>query len=420
MAYTNPYNGQRYGGGNNANFTDKQNTNLAGGSSINGGTPTDSDSWKSNQFKEFYYYRHALTEAAKEQYFQQFATVRNLEQNTGKVIKQYVYYPLLDDRNINDQGIDATGAYYEGGNLYGSSKDISTIMGKLPVLGESGGRYNRVGTTRSEIQGTIAHLGFFMEFTEDEFIFDSDTELKTHIFDEAMKAANEIVEDVLQIDLINACQCNVFHGATTDVSGMKGADSEITYDDLVKWAKRLSEDRVPTKTRIFTGSRNIDTKTIDGGWVLAVGRDMLPTFMHMLDYHGNPAFTPAHQYAAGVQLMKGEVGSIYKFRIVEVPEMLFHAGKGADASSDVKYQSTNGKYNAYPIMLIGDESFTTIGFRSDGKQHKFKIITKMPSAENATRDEPYGKTGFWSIQWYYGTMLLRPERLQIFWSTALA
>ena len=93
---------------------------------------------------------------------------------------------------------------------------------------------------------------------------------------------------------------------------------------------------------------------------------------------------------------------------------------GADASSDVKYQSTNGKYNAYPIMLIGDESFTTIGFRSDGKQHKFEIITKMPSAENATRDEPYGKTGFWSIQWWYGTMLLRPERLQIFWSTALA
>jgi hypothetical protein len=149
----------------------------------------------------------------------------------GKTIKRYHYMPILDDRNINDQGIDANGAstaingakakyvislkapaseggmlyYFEGlgthatyanstaeakhiaegkvmmfghmhgfatanptyatitaamttagwtvaivddgtvpdyGNLYGSSKDVGTIMAKIPMLSETGGRVN--------------------------------------------------------------------------------------------------------------------------------------------------------------------------------------------------------------------------------------------------------------------------------------
>ena len=58
----------------------------------------------------------------------------------GRKIKKYHYLPLLDDRNVNDQGIDATGAYISNGNLYGSSKDIGYISGKIPTLTEHGGR----------------------------------------------------------------------------------------------------------------------------------------------------------------------------------------------------------------------------------------------------------------------------------------
>lgn len=71
----------------------------------------------------------------------------------GKEIRFYVYVPLLDDRNLSDQGIDAQGAVLTGasganpgyGNLYGSSKDIGKITDKLPMLTENGGRVNRVG-----------------------------------------------------------------------------------------------------------------------------------------------------------------------------------------------------------------------------------------------------------------------------------
>ena len=42
---------------------------------------------------------------------------------------------------------------------------------------------------------------------------------------------------------------------------------------------------------------------------------------------------------------------------------------------------------------------------------KFKIITKMPGEKTADRTDPYGETGFSSIKWYYGVLVLRPERL---------
>ena len=61
------------------------------------------------QFRIDYYYRKALVEAAKEMYFGQMASVRAMPKNMGKTIKQYHYLPILDDRNINDQGIDAGG-----------------------------------------------------------------------------------------------------------------------------------------------------------------------------------------------------------------------------------------------------------------------------------------------------------------------
>ena len=98
-----------------------------------------------SQLNPHYYERKALIEKRKEQYFGQLASVKDMPKNSGKQIKKYHIIPLLDDQNINDQGIDAAGATIANGNLYGSSKDIGLIPGKLPVLSETGGRVNRVG-----------------------------------------------------------------------------------------------------------------------------------------------------------------------------------------------------------------------------------------------------------------------------------
>jgi N4-gp56 family major capsid protein len=44
---------------------------------------------------------------------------------------------------------------------------------------------------------------------------------------------------------------------------------------------------------------------------------------------------------------------------------------------------------------------------------KFKIVTKMPGEKMADLLDPFGETGFSSIKWWYGTMIMRPERLAL-------
>ncbi len=236
---------------------------------------TGSNSSVGNQLRTDYYHKKALIEAAKDSYFSQMADVRSMPKNMGKTIKQYHYLPILDDRNLNSQGIDAAGAlasagvvgtvntlpyiaavsvlpqgqpvsqtiYFRGdnatsdaaalaeakakfvawayskgfttaqdidgtstaadiaaayvelvggvvsadgagatsttlpyvvntiagssttvyGNFYGSSKDVGTITSKIPALSETGGRVNRVGMKRIELEGSIEKFGFFTE-----------------------------------------------------------------------------------------------------------------------------------------------------------------------------------------------------------------------------------------------------------------
>lgn len=364
------------------------------------------------QITNEFYQKKALIEIAKEQYFGQLADVTSMPKNMGKKIKRYHYLPLLDDANINDQGINAAGATIANGNLYGSSKDIGTISGKLPLLSENGGRVNRVGFKRKEIEGTLEKFGFFDEYTQESLDFDTDADLLQHINREMLAGANEITEDALQIDLINAAGIVKYAGNATSNANV-GADDLVSYSDLMHLAIDLDNNRTPKHTTAITGTRMVDTRTIPACRVAYIGSELLPTFKAMKDLHNNPAFIPVEKYAAGGATLNGEVGSVDNFRLVVVPEMMKWAGAGADASADSANHETGNKFDVFPILVVGNESFTTIGFQTDGKTVKFKITHKKPGDETADRADPYGETGFMSIKWYYGFMALRPERIAL-------
>lgn len=443
-----------------------------------------------------YYQKQALIEARKEQYFSQLADVTAMPKNMGKKIKRFHYLPLLDDANINDQGIDAEGAMISNtqrfvsfpslvvavananktaaaaaindnindggssevvatagadgsggtglatitltkqvvkyanatkanavlalnvgatsmigsGNLYGSSKDIGTISGKLPVLSETGGRVNRVGFKRKEIEGSLEKLGFFEEYTQESLDFDSDAELEQHVQREMINGANEITEDMLQIDLLSAAGVIKYAGDATADDEMD-ADCVVSYGDLMRLSIDLDNNRTPKHTKVITGTRMIDTRTIPAARIAYIGSELLPVFKAMKDLHNNPAFISVEKYAAGGNTVTGEVGAVDQLRIVVVPEMMKWAGAGADASGDTVSYVTGGRFDVFPILVVGDQSFTTIGFQTDGKSVKFKITHKKPGPDTADRTDPYGETGFMSIKWYYGFMALRPERI---------
>lgn len=381
-------------------FTGQQYNDPAGGTQADIG----------NQMNTQFYQKQALVELKKTQFFSQLADVTSMPKNFGKKIKRYHYLPLLDDANINDQGIDASGATIANGNLYGSSKDIGTISGKMPVLSETGGRVNRVGFKRKEIEGSLEKFGFFEEYTQESLDFDSDAELQTHIHREMLNGAGEMTEDALQIDLLTSAGVVKFAGNATKNSEV-GADDLVTYGDIMRLSIDLDNNRTPKHTNVITGTRMVDTKTIPAARIMYVGSELLPTLKAMKDLHNNQAFISVEKYAAGGNTVTGEAGAIDQVRVVVVPEMMKWAGAGADASADVISYRTGGKFDVFPMLIVGDQSFTTIGFQTDGKSVKFAITHKKPGTETADRNDPYGETGFMSIKWYYGFMALRPERI---------
>lgn len=365
--------------------------------------------------------KQSLIELAKEQYFTQLSSSIDMPKHYGKKLIKFHYLPVLDDRNVNDQGIDAAGATYANGNIYGSSKDVGTIVGKLPLLGEEGGRLNRIGYTRITVEAELNKMGIFDEYTEDSHQFDSDEELEQHQRDELVKAAGELSEDALQIDLLNAAgvirYCgNAVSNATTTGEGVQ---SEVDYDDFLRLSMDLDNNRCPKQTTVIKGSLLTDTVTVAGARVMYCGTEMMPTLKTMADSFGERAFIPVHKYAAAGGVVRGEVGVIDQFRLVVVPEMMHWAGAGATATgANEGYKVTGGKYDIYPLLCVGDESFATVGFQTDGQSTKFRVIRKAPGAENATQTDPFGEKGFNSIKWFYATLIMRPERIALIKSVA--
>ena len=385
------------------------------------GQKSSIDGANSDQMNTFFWLKKAIIQSRKDQYFMPLASVTNMPKNYGKTIKVYEYVPLLDDKNINDQGIDANGATIVNGNLYGSSKDIGTITSRLPLLTENGGRVNRVGFTRLSREGSIHKFGFFYEFTQESLDFDSDDGLKEHLSRELMNGAVQLTEAVLQKDLLAAAGTILYAGAATsddEVTGEGAAPSVVSYKNLMRLDQILTDNRTPTQTTIITGSRMIDTRVIGSTRVMYVGSELVPELKAMKDLFGNKAFIEVQHYGDAGTLMNGEIGSIDKFRIIQVPEMLHWAGAGAEATSaNPGYRTSTVKgtehYDVFPMLVVGDDSFTSIGFQTDGKSVKFTVMTKMPGKETADRNDPYGETGFSSIKWYYGILVKRPERLAL-------
>lgn len=394
------------------------------------GTPTPSTIGP--QLVDFMFIKKALAEQAKEIVFSNMSSTIEIPKHTGTAIKRYVDVLMLDDKNINDQGIDAAGQTGQlsknpNGNLYGSSRDIGVIADRLPALGEQGGRVNRVGFKRLTIQGTMQKYGFFYEFTQDALNFDTQADLLQNMSREAVRGATQLQEAMLQKDLLDNCGTVYVPGTgfadwdTDTTTSLKASvdDTAIpTYKDFMKFKLMLDDLRVPGSTSMFTGTRYIDTKTIPSARFAFISNALLPMLEQIKDFNNQPAWVPVEQYAAGGYTHPKEVGKIGNFRFIVVPEALYWGGAGAAPAQNSIHRATSNKLDVYPILVIGEDAFTTIGFQTNGRDGKIKVMTKMPGLETASFDDPYGSRGFTSMQWWYGFLAQRPERLACMYTVA--
>lgn len=363
-----------------------------------------------------YFDRKAVEQIAPDQYFTQLASVKMMPKNSGKTIERYVHVPLLDDANQNDQGLDAQGRKTASGNLYGSSRDVGTVTGLMPALDEHSTRVNRVGFTRKVIRGTMQNFGYFTEYSREALDFDTEDDLEEYVRKEMVSTASRITEDLIQIDLLNARGITFYAGAAQSAAEI-GATDKVQFKDLARLSVALDNNRTPKNTTMITGSLKLDTRVISAARVMFIGPDLIQQLRKLEDYFGKEAFIPVVQYADAGNTLRGEIGTIDQFRIVVNPEMMKWTGAGATVESDSGVHATEVgsvlKADIYPMLVVGDDAFTTIGFHPTGTNTKFEIYHVKPGKEAVNGGNPFGKRGLMSIQWWYGFMVHRPERIAV-------
>jgi len=305
------------------------------------------------------------------------------------------------------------------GNLWASSRSVGNVTQKIPYIGETGGRVNRVGTTRHKIESTLRNVGIFREWTADSVDFDTDRELQAHWEREMLRAGMEIKETLLQLDILNSAGLVRYCGDAVSTATMTGetgdVKSAVTYEDLMRLDMDQNAVRTPKKISAIYGTRRVDTRTVQNARVLLVGSELVPMLRKMKDSFGDRAFIGVEKYGGNTTGLKGEIGAVGPYRIVEVPSMLYWDGAGKAVGSNggnAGYRETNGKYNIYPMISVAPGAFAEIGFygaNGGSVGSKWLRMTKKPGMETMDRNDPYGKQGIESLQWWYGYLAMRPE-----------
>ena len=425
--------------------------------------PSATNSSIGRQINDKMWSRRAVIEAARINTFSQLSNNLMQKKHYGDKMVKYHDLPILDDRNINNEGIDAngvrvlSGVWYaydaEGkritedadadndtgystedkakdkagdtgtvrtgnGNLYGTSKDLAIQKGAFPILSEEGGWVNRVGMKRLVIEAKIEEYGFFQEFTKRSLDMDTENTLKARMTREMGIAQGTMREAQIRNALIGQAEQNrVFAGDATAIDEI-GAGDILTYESLRRMDRSLTLARAPKDTTLLSGQSKFDTRVVGKARYVYVPTEALSTLQDM-EHNGKSMWKPVESYAGNGPIADGEIGSIDQFRFIEVEDMPNYSGQGAKTGDDDddedganRYSSIGSdgeeRYDVFPVLFVGADSFATIGFEGDVA----KVKTKMPGDITQGYDA-FGSKGVVSISWYFGMMFLHPEWIRM-------
>ena len=402
------------------------------------------------QFNDKFWSKVAIKEARKKRVFSQLGDKLVQPKNYGDKLVKYHELPIIHALNVNDQAIDAngvklvkdkwyaydnagamtgnnagyatkelakaaagaTGSIKSGnGNLYGGDTDFAVIKGSFPALSEEGGKVNAVGMKRLTLEATVSEFGFHIPFTKKALEMDTETGLLARMSMEVGEAQGEIREKQIAVGLLSASELNRVYAGNASTIAEMGAGDVVSFQDIRGMEQSLKLARSPKQTKMIDGSTKIGTVVVGAGYAAYVPQELYPVLEDM-EHAGVRVWKPVESYAAAGTIMEGEIGKISATRFIEVEEMPKYAGAGAssvDAVDDVgvdnMYTSGN-KYDVFPILYVGSDSFGTIGFEGDVA----RVNTVMPTAD--AHNDVFGKKGAVAISWYFGMLIYRPERIR--------
>jgi N4-gp56 family major capsid protein len=323
------------------------------------------------------------------------------------------------DAGAGEEVVSGSGGMVNGEASYAATE------GPLVEMPEEGGVINLLNHYSKMVSANITFHGIGHKFSMRSVNLDSRKGLIARKIQYMADAVQDLKEMQVRRDLIaagsvNAIVCNASENPATDtISEIDGLDV-LSYTGLETLEQYLLNNDVPMDTEILTGVDLVDTKTVSDAWIVYVNTEVLPTLRAMKGPGDTLVWVPKEQYAAGTDLVDGEQGKIGQFRFVTVKDMereygaglevglAVDAGNGTDsansATQSAAYQ-TNGKYDVFTALVVGDDSFTITGFGSNSTAASY-----IPPKKDVHNDMHAQMAGI-SANWSYGFLNYRPERI---------
>jgi N4-gp56 family major capsid protein len=319
------------------------------------------------------------------------------------------------------------------GAILGGTSSYGLTAGDLVPLPEEGGVVNLLNATNKLFSAKVTKHGVGMKYTVTSIKQGSLIRtISKHIAD-LSRAVGELKELQSMTSVVTAAANNAIVASerVTTMSGMI-VDELVDFDTFTALEQELQANDVPMDTEILTGTTNIDTVTVTDTYIMYAGRETVPMLRKIVGPDGNIAFIPLNQYKAGLdrKVLQGELGVIGSFTICIDPDLAAYRGAGtkntvaddAEAAAlgvegittkvahdklAANRHATNGYYDIFPLVVVGDDSFVETGFTYDN----VKARHIMPKAD--VYNDMHAEVGGCSAKWSYGFLPYRPERLRM-------
>ncbi len=305
------------------------------------------------------------------------------------------------------------------GGMFNGEASYAASTNAIGVLPEEGGVVNLLTHNSKMVTANITFHGYGHKFSMRSVELDSRKGLIARKIQYMADAISDLKEMQIRKDLVaashvNSIICNAAVNPDTDLASEIDGSDILTYTALEALEQYLLNNDVPMDTEILTGTNLIDTKVVSDAWVMYVNTKVIPTLRAMKGPGGVLVFAPKEQYAAGTELLDNEIGKIGSFRFVSVLDLEVEYGAGlavadgndsATAAQQAAAYKTNGKYDVFTAMVIGDDSFSITGFGSNNTSAKY-----IPPVADVHNDM-HGQMAGIAANWSYGFLNYRPERI---------
>ena len=326
-------------------------------------------------------------------------------------------------------------AMSSAGKLLWGDASFAAASEPLAPLPEEGGIVNLLNSYSKVVSAKITKHGIAHKYTVDSVDLGSLIGQIGRKIKDVSRAKKELQEMQVQNSLLAQGELNSMVASDVALTRQTVGPTDIVdYDSLTVWEQALQDDDVPMDTKILTGSTNERSTSVEDAYVVYIARAVVPALRRMTGPGGVNVWYAKSKYAAGVDLIDGEVGMIdgLSFRFVVVPDMQKYQGGGLLAvATDDAYATAAGvadkaTYDAaaqgvhtsgtnidvFPMLVVGDDSFVTTSI--DGRNTKATHI--MPKAD--VHNDIYGEVGGVSCQWRYGFLCYRTERISVLFTAA--